>query len=84
MRPEPAPVDSKALIALTQTLKARRAELGLSLTHVSERSGLTRQVISKLEIGTSTNPTIETISRYATALDAKERKKGSFLFLFVD
>ena len=42
----------------------------MSLTHVSERSGMTRQAISKLENGQVTNPTLETLYRYGLVPDA--------------
>jgi DNA-binding XRE family transcriptional regulator len=58
------------MISLVNRLKARREAKGLSLTDVSERSGLTRQVISKLENGRTINPTVGTLYRYALALDA--------------
>ena len=57
------------MISLVNRLKARREAKGLSLTDVSERSGLTRQVISKLENGRTINPTVGTLYRYAMALD---------------
>ncbi len=41
---------------------------GLSLTDLSERSGLTRAAISRLENGWNLNPTLETLFRYAEAL----------------
>ncbi len=59
-----------ALLGLMKLLKGRREAQGLSLTDVSERSGLTRQVISKLENGINLNPTLETLFRYSLALDA--------------
>jgi DNA-binding XRE family transcriptional regulator len=59
-----------ALAGLVKTLKARRESMGLSLTDVSERSGLTRQVISKIENGRTINPTLDTLFRYSMALDA--------------
>lgn len=58
------------LLNLMATLKGRRQARGLSLTDVSERSGLTRQAISRLENGWDNNPTLETLYRYALALDA--------------
>jgi DNA-binding XRE family transcriptional regulator len=58
------------MISLVKRLKARREAKGLSLTDLSERSGLTRQVISKLENGRTINPTVGTLYRYALALDA--------------
>jgi predicted transcriptional regulator len=59
-----------ALLGLMKTLKDRRETQGLSLTDVSERSGLTRQAISKLENGININPTLETLFRYSMAMDA--------------
>jgi DNA-binding XRE family transcriptional regulator len=58
------------LLNLVGALKVRRESMGLSLTDVSERSGLTRQAVSKLENGHNVNPTLETLYRYAMALDA--------------
>ena len=43
---------------------------GLTLADVSGRSGMTRQAISKLENGQVANPTLDTLYRYAMALDA--------------
>jgi DNA-binding XRE family transcriptional regulator len=57
------------LSALVHELKARREARGLSLTDVSQRSGLTRAAISRLENGWTLNPTLETLYRYALALD---------------
>jgi DNA-binding XRE family transcriptional regulator len=59
-----------ALLGLMKSLKARRQAKGLSLAAVSDRSGLTRPVISALENGKTANPTLETLYRYASALDA--------------
>ena len=49
-------------------LKAERERQGLSLSDVSERSGLDPAAISRLENGKQANPTIDTILRYADAL----------------
>jgi len=49
-------------------LKAEREAQGLSLADMSERTGLTREAISKLENLVRGNPTLETVERYATAL----------------
>src|SRR5262245_41600976 len=46
---------------------------GLSLTDASERSGLTRAAISRLENGWNLNPTLETLFRYAEALGVNLR-----------
>jgi DNA-binding XRE family transcriptional regulator len=56
---------------LTIRLRQIREQQGLSLTDVSERSGLTRAAISKLENGWNLNPTLDTLFRYATALGAR-------------
>jgi DNA-binding XRE family transcriptional regulator len=49
-------------------LRKIREARGLSLMDVSERSGMTRAAISKLENGWNVNPTLETLFRYAAAL----------------
>ncbi len=49
-------------------LKAERERRGLSLSDVSERSGIDPAAISRLENGKQANPTIDTILRYADAL----------------
>jgi transcriptional regulator with XRE-family HTH domain len=54
-------------------MRGIRERLGLSLTDVSERSGLTRAVISPLETGRKQNATLETLFRYAEALEADLR-----------
>jgi DNA-binding XRE family transcriptional regulator len=59
-----------AVRALGAKLREIREGLGLSLTDVSERSGLTRAVLSRLENGWKLNPTLETLFRYAEALGA--------------
>jgi DNA-binding XRE family transcriptional regulator len=61
------------LTGLVHDLKARRATLGLSLADVAERSRLTRAAVSRLENGWNLNPTLETLYRYALALDANVR-----------
>jgi DNA-binding XRE family transcriptional regulator len=55
---------------LTLKLRQMRESRGLSLTDVSERSGMTRAAISKLENGWNANPTLETLYRYATNIGA--------------
>jgi DNA-binding XRE family transcriptional regulator len=53
---------------LLQQLKAAREELGLSLADLSERTGMDKSALSKLETGQRPNPTIETLVRYAEAV----------------
>jgi ribosome-binding protein aMBF1 (putative translation factor) len=49
-------------------LKSERERLGLSLADVSERMGIERPNLSRLENGPEANPTVATLSRYADAL----------------
>jgi DNA-binding XRE family transcriptional regulator len=56
------------LRALTVRLRELRQRMGLSLTDLSERTGLTRAAISRLENGWNLNPTLETLFRYTEAL----------------
>lgn len=55
---------------LAAQLRRLREEKGLSLTDVSERSGLTRAAISRLENGWNVNPTLDTLFRYAATVGA--------------
>jgi DNA-binding XRE family transcriptional regulator len=56
---------------LAAQLRRLREEQGLSLTDVSERSGMTRAAISRLENGWNNNPTVDTLFRYAAAVGAR-------------
>jgi DNA-binding XRE family transcriptional regulator len=56
------------LRALMVRLREYRERVGLSLTALSERTGLTRPAISRLETGWNLNPTLETLFRYTEAL----------------
>jgi DNA-binding XRE family transcriptional regulator len=49
-------------------LKAAREEKGLSLSDLTERTGMDRSALSKLETGQRPNPTVETLVRYAEAV----------------
>lgn len=53
---------------LCEQLKAAREEKGLSLADVSELTGMDRSAISKLESGQRSNPTMDTLVRYAVAV----------------
>ena len=53
---------------LLKQLRAAREEKGLSLGDVSERTGMDRSALSKLESGDRPNPTVETLVRYADAV----------------
>ncbi len=49
-------------------LKAARKDKGLSLADLSERTGMDRSALSKLESGERPNPTVQTLVRYADAV----------------
>jgi ribosome-binding protein aMBF1 (putative translation factor) len=49
-------------------LKAAREAKGLSLADLTDRTGMDRSALSKLETGQRPNPTVETLVRYAEAV----------------
>ena len=51
-----------------QRLRGERVKQGLSLADMRERTGMSREAISRLENDDSPNPTLRTLQRYATAL----------------
>lgn len=53
---------------LLQQLKDAREAKGLSLADLTERTGMDRSALSKLETGQRVNPTVETLVRYAEAV----------------
>ena len=53
---------------LVGQLKAAREAQGLSLAEMTERTGMDRSALSKLETGHRPNPTLETLARYAEAV----------------
>jgi DNA-binding XRE family transcriptional regulator len=53
---------------LLKQLRAAREEIGMSLAELTERTGMDRSAISKLETGLRANPTVETLVRYAEAV----------------
>jgi DNA-binding phage protein len=56
------------LTALLGELKAAREAQGLSLADITDRTGMDRSALSKLETGQRANPTFETLTRYAEAV----------------
>jgi DNA-binding XRE family transcriptional regulator len=52
-------------------LKAARRRQGLSLSDLTELTGMDRPALSKLETGKRCNPTIDTLVRYADAVGKK-------------
>jgi transcriptional regulator with XRE-family HTH domain len=65
---EPKDAAKKTVRELMAKLKARRSEMGLSLTDTSEVTGLERSAVVKLETKPDQNPTIRTLFRYALPL----------------
>jgi len=53
---------------LVAQLKAAREAKGLSLTDLTEITGMDKSALSKLETGQRPNPTVETLVRYAEAV----------------
>ena len=49
-------------------LKAAREAKGLSLSDLTELTGMDRSALSKLETGQRPNPTVDTLVRYAEAV----------------
>ncbi len=59
---------STSLETALQLLKQERMKQGLSLADVTERSGIDKPNLSRLENEAEANPTVATLSRYADAL----------------
>ena len=60
--------DLEQLAELAKQLKAAREERGLSLSDMTELTGMDRSALSKLETGQRSNPTVDTLVRYAQAV----------------
>ena len=58
-----------SLRLLVSKLREMREQSRLSLADLSRRSGMDKAMLSRLENGHVANPGIETICRYASALD---------------
>ena len=56
------------LSAIVAELKAIREQLGVTLTELAERTGMTMSNLSRLENMDGPNPMIETLRRYAHAI----------------
>ena len=56
------------LSGVLDQLKAARQEKGLSLSDLTDLTGIDRSALSKLETGQRPNPTVETLVRYAEAV----------------
>jgi DNA-binding XRE family transcriptional regulator len=53
---------------LLKQLRAAREKQGLSLSDLTNLTGMDRSALSKLETGQRPNPTLETLVRYAEAV----------------
>ena len=60
----------RTLQALAADLVAARIAAGMTQEEVAARMWTTRSVVSRLESGMRTRPTLTTIGRYAVAVDA--------------
>lgn len=60
--------DLEQLAELVQQLKAARKKRGLRLSDMTELTGMDRSSLSKLETGQRSNPTVDTLVRYAQAV----------------
>lgn len=56
------------LEGLLRQLKAAREDRGMSLSDLTELTGMDRSALSRLETGQRPNPTYETLMRYAEAV----------------
>jgi DNA-binding Xre family transcriptional regulator len=66
----PLTIDPELAGALA-ALRAERERQGLSLSDLSERSGIDRATLSKLETGKVPNPTVSTLHAVAKALNKR-------------
>jgi len=66
----PLAIDPELAKALS-ALRAERERQGLSLSDVSERSGIDRATLSKLETGKVPNPTVSTLRAVARAVNKR-------------
>jgi DNA-binding XRE family transcriptional regulator len=58
----------RALRPFIEQLKQAREAAGLTLAEVSRRCGIDQPALSRLENGRNTNPTLDTLWRYAAAV----------------
>jgi len=58
-------------MSIAKNLKKFRAEKGYSLEKVARLSELSLNTVVKIEGGTNKNPTIDTLSKIAKALEVK-------------
>jgi ribosome-binding protein aMBF1 (putative translation factor) len=59
------------LRSFVEQLRKAREAAGLSAAEVARRTGLAAETISRLETGAYTNPTYQTLARYAAAVGVR-------------
>ena len=59
------------LRSFVEELRKAREAAGLSAAEVARRTGLAAETISRLETGAYTNPTYQTLARYAAAVGVR-------------
>lgn len=60
--------EKAALSTIIQSLRLEREKQGLTLTDIANQTGIARESIHRLEAAINTNPTVNTLNRYANAL----------------
>ena len=63
-----AEVTERQPSAYALTIREHRQAQGVSLADLSERTGMTRAALSRIENGLNVNPTVETLRRIGEAL----------------
>src|SRR5579883_767718 len=66
-----AKFEDEAFRRLISALKSERERLGISLTEIARSTGIKLAALSGVESGQNGNPTVSTLSRYASALGKK-------------
>lgn len=57
------------VLGIANGLRAARESRGLSASQVAAKAKMNKAIVSRLESGVQDNPTLETLARYAKALD---------------
>jgi ribosome-binding protein aMBF1 (putative translation factor) len=67
----PPPAIDPELVSALSALRVERERQGLSFSDLSDRSGIDRATLSKLETGKVSNPTVGTLRAVARALNKR-------------
>lgn len=62
---------SKKISTIAKNIKEHRKEIGVSQDRLSKMADVTYNTIIKIESGANQNPTIDTLSKIAKALNVK-------------